>query len=220
MNYGKYQEIIDYIQSCLNADDFAHTCRVFNYVLQILDSEKDADADAAILAALFHDVGRADGEDENHDKTGSEKSYAYLVEKGYADELARHVADCILTHCNCSETRPQSLEAKILFDADKLDTTGAIGTARAIAQCRQDGMPLYILGEDNLPLRGKKEEPASLIKKYRRKLKKLDTAFFTKKAKRIADKHQLAMDEYFENLIKELDRNYKKGSERIKKYCN
>jgi len=220
MNYGKYQEVIEYIQSSLNADDFAHTCRVFNYALQILDAEKKADASVVIFAAILHDIGRADGEAEDHGKAGSEKSYAYLTEKGYADELAKSVADCILTHSNTSEIPPQTREAKILFDADKLDTTGAVGTVRAVLQCKQDGMPMYTLGEDGLLLRGKKEEQASLMRQYRRKLNKLEKVFYTEKAKKIAANHQPAMDEYFEKLVKELDKNYRKGNELIKKYCN
>ena len=218
MDYGKYQDISDYTRSCLNAGDFAHSCRVLNYALQILDTEKNADASVVILAAILHDVGRANGEAEDHARRGSENSYAWLVEKGYADELARQVADCILTHCSCSETSPQTLEAKILFDADKLDTTGAVGTARAIIQSAQAGIPVYALGEDGLPLGGKKKEPESLIKEYRQKLKKLETIFYTKKAKKIALRHQEAMDAYFEKLSKEIDRNYKKGNELLKKH--
>jgi len=220
MDYGKYQSIIADIQSQMNADDFAHTCRVVNYAMQILDTEKKADNSVVILAAILHDIGRAGGKAEDHAKMGSEKSYAYLTEKGYADELAKHVSYCILTHCSCSEIPPQTLEAKILFDADKLDTTGAVGTARMIAQCLQDANPMYILGEDGFPLGGKKGEPASLMRECRQKLKKLEKVFFTKKAKNIAAKHQSAMEEYFEKFIEEIKGNYKKGSKLIQKYCN
>jgi hypothetical protein len=79
---------------------------------------------------------------------------------------------------------------------------------------------MYTLGEDSLPLEGKKEDPASLMKKYRQKLKKLEKVFFTAKAKKIATKHQLMMDEYFEEFMDEIDNNYKKGSQLAKKYCH
>jgi uncharacterized protein len=220
VNYGKFQDAIDYVQSCLDTDGFMHTCRVLNYALQILDTEKKADTDVVILSAILHDIGRATGNSTNHANTGSEKSYAYLVGKGYTDEVAKHVADCIMTHCKCSETSPQTLEAKILFDADKLDTTGAIGTALAIVQCRQDGEPMYTLEENGTPLVGEKEETDSLMKKYRQKLRRLEKVFFTKKAKKIAAKHQLTMDEYFEEFIEEIESNHKKGSKLVQKYCN
>ena len=220
MNYREYQEVTEYVQSSLNADGFAHTCRVCNYALQIIDTEKYADASVVILAAILHDIGRVDGEAGDHGKVGSEKSYTYLIEKGYADELAKSVADCILTHSSASETPPQTLEAKILFDADKLDTTGAVGTARAILQCNQTGVPMYTLGKDGLPLGGKKEEQASLMKEYRRKLKKLEKVFYTEKAKKIAAKRQPIMDVYFNQLSEELVSNYKRGNKLIKKYCN
>ena len=217
MNYGKFQSAIDYTQSFLNADDFAHTCRVLGYALQILAAEKKADATVVILAAILHDISRDAHNSTDHAQAGSEKSYTFLVENGYTDKLARQVADCILTHSTSSKTQPQTLEAKILFDADKLDTTGAVGAARAAIQCRHDGKPMYTLGEDGFP--DNKRESASLLGKYRRKLKKLKKIFFTEKAKKIAAKNQPAMDEYFKGFEEEIDRNYKEGSKLIQKYC-
>lgn len=218
MDYGKYQDVLDYAQSCINDDDFAHTCRVLNYALQILESKKGADASVVILAIILHDIGRSEGESDEQIRAGSERCYSYLVEKGYSEELARHVADCIMTRRQNSDAVPQTLEAKIVFDADKLDTTGAIGTARAIIQCQVEGMPMYTLGDDGLPLEGSKEEPASLMKSYRRSLRKLEKVFYTKAAKKIAARHQPVMGDYFEKLIEELNRNYKKGNELIKKH--
>jgi uncharacterized protein len=220
MSYGKFQDTVDYAQSCLDAETFAHTCRVLNYALQILETKKKADTSVVILAAILHDIGRETCSTANHAKAGSEKSAAYLLEKGYSEDFAKCVAECILTHSNCSEVPPQTLEAKILFDADKLDTTGAMGTARAIVQCIHEGIPVYSLGEDNLSLEGKKEDPASLIRKYRQKMKKLEKVFFTEKARKIAAKHQLIMNEYFEELIDEIESNYRKGKDLSQKYCN
>ena len=41
-----------------------------------------------------------------------------------------------------------SLEARILFDADKLDVTGAVGIARTFLYQGHEGIPLYLLGPD------------------------------------------------------------------------
>ena len=219
MHYGKYQEVIGHIKYCLKPEDFAHTLRVLGYALQILKSEKAADAEVVILASLLHDIGRADGNGYEHYRKGSEQSRAYLTEKGYEEALAARVADCIATHSTHSNEKPQTLEAKIVFDADKLDTTGAVGTARVIAQYAHEGKSLYVLGDDDQPLAGKKEEAPSLLRKYKRKLKGLEEVFFTDKAKKIAEKHQETMDEYFKQLKKEVNDNHEKMEKLLSKYC-
>jgi uncharacterized protein len=217
MNYGKFQKVIDYAQSNLSVDDFAHTSRVFNYALQILESEKDANAEVVLLSALLHDINRMGGKSKNNEK--AKKIHDYLIEEGYAEELAAQVAECVTTHSKDSETEPQTLEAKILYDADKLDMTGAVGAVRIIAKCVHEKIPLYVSGEDYLPMKGKKDEPSSVIKKYNRELKKAGTLFFTKKAKKIADKQQKTAKGFANNLVKEIDRNYKAGIKLTAKYC-
>ncbi|MCL2224314.1 MAG: HD domain-containing protein [Defluviitaleaceae bacterium] len=209
MNYGKFQEVADYVQSCLSADDFAHTDRVFGYALQLLNAEKNADTDIVLLGALLHDIGRSNGRIKDHHKIGSKKSREYLTEKGYSAEIAGSVAECVLAHSSDAETEPQTLEAKILFDADKLDMTGAVGIVRTIAECVKEKMPLCVLDENFIPLKGKKDEPESLLKRYKQELKKPSIVFFTKKAKKIAGKNQKAAGEYFKALVKELDSSHK-----------
>jgi len=216
MEYGKYQEVVDHVQSIFNAEDFAHTIRVLNYALQILNTEEEANIEVTILAAIMHDVGRIRGRNKNHNTLGSKRSFDFLVEKGYSGEVARHVADCVLTHSSDSETKPQTLEAKIVYDADKLDMVGAVGTVRIISQCRKDSIPLYVLDKNNLPAKGKKSGAESLLTIYKQELS--DIAFYTKKAKKIAAKHKKIADGYFKGLTKELSSNYEKGKEYAKKY--
>jgi len=218
MNFGKYQDVLEHAKACLGAEDFAHTYRVLGYALQILETKKKAQADVVILAALLHDLGRAQGETYEHDKRGSEMGFSYLVQKGYAEDLARHVADCILTHSNTSETKPQSLEAQILFDADKLDTIGAIGIARIIGEYAKSNIPMYLLDDSGLLMPGKKDEPASLIKKYKQKLKNRGKTLYTDKAKKIAAKHTVAMAEYFKHIGKEASGNHKKTMELLQNH--
>jgi uncharacterized protein len=217
MYFGKFQEVADYVQTVMSVDDFTHTVRVFNYALQILDTEKKAEADITLLAALLHDIGRTSGRVKGHDKIGSKKSHTYLIQKGYPEEIAMAVADCISTHSHDSEAAPQTLEAKILFDADKLDTLGATGAISAIAEALKERMPLYVIDENYLPAKG---TTASLLRKYKEELKYPKVSLFTKQAKKIAQGHQKAMDSYFKKLTKEIEQNRKKATKAAKKFLS
>jgi len=224
MDFGKYQALIDYIRSALEKTEYLHTIRVLNYALQILSTENEADADVVIAAAILHEIGRGKGTGEwfdlgrSHAARGSDKGYALLIENGYYEETSRHAADCILTHSLKSETPPQTLEAKIVFDADKLDMTGAVRTARAICSLLPGQEPFYLLDDDGFPLSGKKKEPASLIRDYRQRLDKISKVFHTGKAQRIALRHQKTMDDYFSNFYKEINKNHENGLKLLAKY--
>lgn len=218
MEYGKYENIAKFMVECMKGDQniCLHTFRVVNYALQILETEVAASPEVVIVAALLHDIGRKikkSGRKEKsyHAKAGSEKAFAFLLENGYEEEIARHVAECILTHSLNAETPPQTLEAKIVFDADKLDLTGAVGAARAISASALSGAPLYLLDEEGLPTTGKKKEASSLMQDYRQQLKRLPLVFYTAKAHKVAEKQQQAMDDYFEALTREVTKNHKNG---------
>ena len=194
-----------------------HTERVLCYALRLLAVEKHADADVVIAAAILHDIGRQEPLGP-HAEIGSKKSRLFLLQNGYPADKAEHVAQCILTHSYKSKKVPQSLEAEIVFDADKLDVTGAIGVARAAFACQLAKAPLFSLNEDGLPRPGTKGEESSLLREYHKKLKKLPTRLYTKKAKKIALKNQRVMDDFFEGLWREAKENYSKGLSLIRHY--
>jgi uncharacterized protein len=227
MDHAKYQNIAAFMEDCLKGDinNLLHSYRVLNYALQILASEPEACAEVVIIAALLHDIGRMEkkpGRKEKafHAKAGSEKSRAFLLENGYTEETAGQVAGCILTHSLNAETPPQTLEAQIVFDADKLDLSGAVGATRAIAAAALTGEPLYVLDEAGLPLSGKKKEGPSVLRDHKQRLKELPQIFYTAKAQKIAAKQQEAMDSYFENLRREINKNHKNGRRALEKYCS
>ena len=68
-----------------------------------------------------------------------------LKEEGWDEERIAAVQHCIRGHRyrGGKENQPQTIEAKVIFDADKLDVLGAIGVARTIGYAVQDGQPIY-----------------------------------------------------------------------------
>jgi uncharacterized protein len=196
---------------------------VLNYALQILETEPKANPEAVILSAIFHDIGRVKNgtgslSSKNHAEAGAEKSREFLTEKNYPEDIIQLVSACILTHSNGSETEPQTLEAQILFDADKLDMTGSVGVARAI-QAAANEKPFYQVDEDGFPLKGKKKESPSLFQDYKQKLDKMSSLLYTEKARKMAIKRQKTMDDYFSSFHNEVDKNHENGMTLLHKYC-
>jgi uncharacterized protein len=156
---------------------------------------------------------------KSHAQRGAEKSYALLLDMGYADETAKHVSDCILSHSLSGGAEPDTTEAKILFDADKLDMVGAVGAARAIAAACANQKPMYIMDEMGFPLKGKKKEDPSLFRDYKQEFDTIGAVFYTEKAKKMSIKRQKAMDGFFAELHREVDRNHENGIALLHKYC-
>lgn len=135
MKTKDYRLIEAYMLSCMrdSAHDREHIYRVLYAALDIASFEEPVDSDVLIAACLLHDIGRRE-QFENpalcHAAVGAEKALAFLVQNGFPPTFAEKVASCIERHRFRSDRPPVTPEEKILFDADKLDVTGAIGLAR------------------------------------------------------------------------------------------
>ncbi len=192
-----------------SAHDALHVYRVLYQALKIARSYEKIDRDALIAACLLHDIGRkAQFADERicHAREGGRLAYAFMKELGWAEDRCRHIRDCVTTHRFRSDNPPRTLEAKILFDADKLDVTGAMGIARSLSYEGQLGEPLYRVDENfRIDTDFSKEAPASFLKEYNFKLIKLYDRFYTPEAAQIAQKRKALMEAYYAQLLEEID---------------
>lgn len=196
--------------------DEGHIARVLYAALCIAKTLPAANIDVVILSALLHDVGREAerlNREVHHAVMGAQMAFDFLQQQAWPQTTAAHVRDCILTHSYSAGGEPQTLEAQILFDADKLDLSGAIGCARSLLFGAEIGEPWYCLDKNGLPLPGKKTKEASLFREYNKKLSKLEDKFYTEKAKKIAKKRQKTMDAYFKAMMDEVNLLYKDGVE-------
>jgi uncharacterized protein len=114
--------------------DFDHVVRVFRLVEHIGKAEG---AELAVLrpAALLHDWGRgaAESNARDHAAEAAVRTRRLLRERGERPDLIDAVTHAIAAHRFRSGPEPQTLEAEVLFDADKLDAIGAVGIARVFA---------------------------------------------------------------------------------------
>jgi len=103
------------------------------------------------------------------------------------------------------------MEAKILFDADKLDVTGTLGIARTLAYKGIVAEPLYYVDEDGCVLDGQNEKRPSFFQEYNWKLKHIYDKFYTDRAKEIAKERQRASISFYESMYKEVRSIHKTG---------
>ena len=216
-----YQTIENYMLSCMDdsAHDAEHIYRVLYNALEIAKAEPQVDYDVLIAACLLHDIGRPDQvADPNlcHAQVGSEKAYGFLLELGMEKAFADKVRHCILTHRFRKSLQPQTLEAKILFDADKLDVTGAIGIARTLMYRGTLTEPLYRTLPDGTISNGTHDIGHSFFREYKFKLEKLYDRFYTAKGAELAKERREIAKSFYESLYREVNEGYVTGQETLK----
>ncbi|MBN2148384.1 MAG: HD domain-containing protein [Anaerolineales bacterium] len=187
---------------------FDHVLRVLALAERLAQAE-GADLEIVRAAVLLHD---AEGEARSnnrlaHHHASAEFARQVLSAENWPEERIAAVQHCIRAHrFRDSSQPPQSQEARILFDADKLDAIGAIGVARAIAYAARAGQPAYSPPSDEFIKTGKRQpgEPHSAYHEHIYKLRKLKDMLHTPSARRIADERHQLMEAYFERLAAEV----------------
>jgi len=191
--------------------DFSHVLRVYAMAERLARAE-GADIEIVRAAALLHDAeGSAPGGEQaeraNHHHASAVFAGEVLRAEGWPDERIAAVQHCIRAHRFRDPSEPpQTLEARVLFDADKLDVIGAIGAARTIAYAVLDGEPVY--AEPSLSFRESYQrepgEPHSSYHEYLFKLSKIKDRLFTPAARALAqDRHQYLAD-FYDRLAAEM----------------
>jgi uncharacterized protein len=116
--------------------DFEHVLRVYRMAVRLAE-EENADLEIVKAAALLHDAqGSASDAETRSSHQYQSAAFARLIlqQDGWDEKQVKAVEHCIRAHRFRSDGEvPQTKEAMVLFDADKLDVLGAIGVARVIA---------------------------------------------------------------------------------------
>ncbi|MBI4670286.1 MAG: HD domain-containing protein [Chloroflexi bacterium] len=199
-----------------SAHDFEHVLRVTR-MAEHLAGVEGADVEIVCAAALLHDIARHDedsaaksgqppgGAHTDHADVSAREAKLFLVQNGADETFAERVADAIRSHRFRGAAKPQTLEAKILFDADKLDSIGAIGIARAYAVCGLLNQKLYSAPKpDAIATRLQHNNSHTPVDEFHVKLKHLRERFYTPTARRIATERHAYMVAFFERLEREV----------------
>lgn len=217
IKHKKIKEIVEKELSC-SAHNLDHILRVYNLCILLSKFEENVDLEVLIPAALLHDIARVK---ESHDKTGkldhavlgSQIAEGILRDLEYEEEKIKKIKHCIIAHRFRSGNAPKTIEAKILFDADKIDGLGAVGIARTFMLAGQFGQSLsiseslsdYISNNTTENGRLKEVSKHSPFIEYEVKFKKVPGQLYTKKAKEIGVNRLSFMDEFFKKLSLEIE---------------
>jgi uncharacterized protein len=185
-----------------------HVLRVLGLALH-LGEELNADREILQTAALLHDAeGAHPGQGDirlSHEQASAAFAGEVLKQRGWEEDRIQSVQHCIRAHRFRGSEKPQSLEAKILFDADKLDVMGAFGAARTVGYAIQAGQPIYASASEHFRETGETlpGEPHSAYHEYLFKLRVVKDRLHTEPARRMAVERQAVLEAFFEGLATE-----------------
>ena len=217
-----YDRIEKYMRSCMedSAHDKEHIYRVLYNALEIAGEAENVDYDVLITACLLHDIGRKEQFADPsvcHAMVGGEKAFRFLMAQGFDEAFCQKVRHCIQTHRFRKSTQPESLEAKILFDADKLDVTGALGIARTLMYKGDMAEPIYHVLPGGEISNGADDTAPSFFREYKFKLEKLYDKFYTEKGAALAQARRAIAKDFYEALYREVNIGYTSGKELLRR---
>jgi uncharacterized protein len=190
--------------------DFDHIVRVYRMAERLAQAE-GADLEIVRAAALLHDVeGTTPGADSRLDHHHASADFAaeVLAGEGWPAERIAAVQHCIRAHrFRDNREPPQTIEAKVLFDADKLDVLGAVGAARVVIYAALAGEPLFVQPSQRFLEAGQKEpgEAHSAYHEFLFKLSRIKERLFTQTARALAEGRHSFLQDYFDQLRLEFD---------------
>ena len=188
--------------------DFSHIERVYRMASRLARAE-GADLEIVLAAALLHDAdGTTPGSDvrREHHLRSADFAAAVLSREGWPEDKIMAVQHCIRAHRYRDDSEPpQTIEARVLFDADKLDVLGAIGAVRAVVYAALAGTPFYTEPSARF-LESGVESPGELHSAYHEylfKLRNVEKRLYTQTAREIARQRGQYLEEFFNQLIAE-----------------
>ncbi|MHA2007500.1 MAG: HD domain-containing protein [Promethearchaeota archaeon] len=170
---------------------FSHTERVYELCLKI-GSEIGANMFILKVSALLHDIGRIIEKNstfqENHAELSAKIASDFLNTNNFeiSEGDKNNIIHSIRAHSFSNNIIPETIEAKILSDADKLDALGAIGLYRTVGY--------------TIKKKGRLEQ---VIEHLENKILKLKDLLYLDISKEIAKERELIIHDFYKDLLKQ-----------------
>jgi uncharacterized protein len=192
-------------ESTRASHDWEHTLRVYR-LCEKIGAAENADMEALLIAACLHDIGRCYQDASNGQVCHAEKGEAIASRMIQAiaipEEKKKNILHCIRSHRFRGDRSPETREAKILFDADKLDAIGAVGVARAFLFAGEVGALLHNSHTDIEATKPYTKEDTG-FREFRVKLLRIKDRMLTEEGKRMAAERHDFMVSFFDRFLLE-----------------
>jgi len=187
------------------AHDFDHVMRVYNNAQKIVKKE-NANPKLILSAALLHDIvsySKSSKRSKFSSIDSAKKSKIILKKYGFTNDEIIVISDAIAEHSFSQNKIPQTLEGKILQDADRLDALGAIGIARVFATSGSLNRPFYNI-DDPFCNKRNPDDDIWAVDHFFNKLLKLEFTMNTKSGKIEAKKRTKVLKVFLKQLKSEI----------------
>ena len=183
--------------------DLDHTLRVYKNALKLAEL-CGGNIQIIAVAAMLHDIGRNEETRSKgnvcHAQIGAVKAAEYLKRRNFPDDFINAVVHCIERHRFRKGLAPETLEAEILFDADKLDSIGPVGLGRAFLFAGNSGARLHNSQKEALEAEEYSYQDTA-YREYLVKLSKVHERMLTEPGRKLA----LYYTDFMKNFFNEMN---------------
>ena len=201
------KDACDYFKGVFGSHDWDHVERVYKLALHIGEKE-GADLEVLKLAAYLHDIGRLEQAKTKgkvcHAEHGAKLAKEILARNGFDQAMIDRVSKCIEAHRLSVRREHKSLESKVLFDADTIDSLGAIGLGRLFSFAGSIGAKVHNKDVD-VTVNHEYTTEDTPYWYFMNRGKDAPKRMFTKEGRRIAQARYEFMGKFFKRINAEVD---------------
>jgi uncharacterized protein len=186
--------------------DHSHLLRVARNAMDIARAEAGCDRRVLTAAVILHDcvaVEKNSPQRSRASRLAAARSREVLTRLGWEPTLIDQATHAIEAHSFSAGIAPETLEARIVQDADRLDAIGAIGIARCFYVAGRMGSGLYDPNDPSATHR-ELDDGAFALDHFRVKLFQVAGKFQTKTGQALADARTRTMELFVQALLSEI----------------
>ena len=210
--FGEHAKLATHLFAALGDEgtdgshDRSHIRRVWQNARTIAENEGLADQSVLIAAVILHDcvaVEKNAPQRSQASRLAAARARSILAGLGWQDEAIDRTAHAIEAHSFSAGIAPETLEARIVQDADRLDAIGAIGIARCFYVAGRMGSGLY---DSNDPAARHRplDDRRFALDHFEAKLFKVALNFQTRAGQALANERSRAMHDFMRDLMTEI----------------
>ncbi len=189
------------------AHDFYHIMRVYRNA-EMIGQYECTNMEILLPAVLLHDLvvyPKGSAKSSKSSDESADLAENILQSYGYPQDQINQICYCIRAHSYSKRLIPESLEGRILQDADRLDALGAIGIARIFSVSGSENRTFYNANDPFCRSDRDLDDTQWTLDHFQTKLLKLEDSMHTETAKKIAQERTRFMLLFIRQLQKEIN---------------